>query len=106
MACLRMISTPPCVTRNCPFTRTSYNRSQSFSVCSSIGFEMDKPAQLTTISIPPGACVVINDNDASRLASAKEEFQKTYGKDGFVAELLDVTDAATIRNTYQAAALA
>jgi len=53
-----------------------------------------------------GACVVINDNDASRLATAKEEFQKQYGKDVFAAEILDVTDTATIHNTYQAAALA
>src|SRR6201985_2224674 len=31
-----------------------------------------------------GACVIINDNDEGRLAAAKEEFQKGYGKDGFV----------------------
>jgi rhamnulose-1-phosphate aldolase/alcohol dehydrogenase len=53
-----------------------------------------------------GACVIINDNDATRLDSAKEEFQKGYGKDGFIAEILDVTDTATIHNTYQSAALA
>ena len=52
-----------------------------------------------------GACVIINDNDASRLESAKEEFTKQYGKDVYVAELLDVTDAVTIRNSYNAAAL-
>lgn len=53
-----------------------------------------------------GACVIINDNDASRLELAKEEFKKQYGADVFTAELLDVTDAATIANAYNAAALA
>ncbi|HNU86854.1 MAG TPA: bifunctional aldolase/short-chain dehydrogenase [Ferruginibacter sp.] len=53
-----------------------------------------------------GACVIINDNDASRLELAIEEFKKQYGADVFTAELLDVTDAATIANAYDAAALA
>jgi len=53
-----------------------------------------------------GACVVINDNDAQRLDSAKQEFQKQYGRDVFAAEQLDVTDAGTIHQTYKTAALA
>lgn len=53
-----------------------------------------------------GACVVINDNDAQRLASAKQEFLQQYGKDLFIAELLDVTDTRTIQNTFASAALA
>jgi rhamnulose-1-phosphate aldolase/alcohol dehydrogenase len=53
-----------------------------------------------------GACVVINDNDAQRLETAKAEFQKGYGRDVFAAELLDVTDAATIQKAYKTAALA
>jgi rhamnulose-1-phosphate aldolase/alcohol dehydrogenase len=53
-----------------------------------------------------GACVVINDNDEQRLASARQEFQKQYGKDVFAADLLDVTNTATIHQTYRAAALA
>ncbi len=53
-----------------------------------------------------GACVVINDNDEQRLDFARQEFQKQYGKDGFVAEILDVTDRDTIHQTYRAAALA
>ena len=53
-----------------------------------------------------GACVVVNDNDAQRLESAREEFQKQYGRDVFATELLDVTDASTIRKAYKAAALA
>lgn len=53
-----------------------------------------------------GAAVVINDNDAQRLASAKEEFGKQYGKDGFTAILLDVTSTSSINSAYKAAALA
>ncbi|WP_142687166.1 bifunctional aldolase/short-chain dehydrogenase [Chitinophaga polysaccharea] len=53
-----------------------------------------------------GAVVVINDNDAQRLSSATEEFNKLFGKDGFTSDLLDVTDAASIRNTYNTAVLA
>jgi rhamnulose-1-phosphate aldolase/alcohol dehydrogenase len=53
-----------------------------------------------------GAVVVINDNDAQRLATATEEFSKLYGKDGFAADQLDVTDAASIHKTYNTAVLA
>ena len=53
-----------------------------------------------------GACVIVNDNDAQRLASARQEFQTQYGKDAYVAEVLDVTDTATIHQAYKAAALA
>jgi rhamnulose-1-phosphate aldolase/alcohol dehydrogenase len=53
-----------------------------------------------------GACVIINDNDKERLRSAKQEFQRLYGKDIFIGELLDVTDTGTIHDTYRAAALA
>lgn len=53
-----------------------------------------------------GACVIINDNDEKRLESARTEFKQQYGKDVFIGELLDVTQAADIRNVYRAAALA
>jgi NAD(P)-dependent dehydrogenase (short-subunit alcohol dehydrogenase family) len=53
-----------------------------------------------------GACVVINDNDASRLANAQEEFQTNYGKDVFAAVVLDVTQQDDIRKAYTAAVLA
>ena len=53
-----------------------------------------------------GACVIINDNDAARLEIAKTEFQKSYGKDVFIAELLDVTHSDTITKAYDSAALA
>ena len=53
-----------------------------------------------------GACVIINDNDEQRLGSARKEFQQQYGKDVFIAEILDVTDTSTIHNTFRAALLA
>jgi len=53
-----------------------------------------------------GACVIINDNDAARLEVAKAEFKQQYGKDVFIAELLDVTEAGTIHKAYDFAALA
>ena len=53
-----------------------------------------------------GACVVINDNDEQRLTSARQEFQRQYGKDVFTAGILDVTNTATIHQTYRAATLA
>ncbi|QJW90375.1 bifunctional aldolase/short-chain dehydrogenase [Spirosoma taeanense] len=53
-----------------------------------------------------GAVVVINDNDADRLASARDEFQQQYGKDAYTAVLLDVTSADAIQKAYQAAAVA
>ena len=53
-----------------------------------------------------GACVIINDNDAQRLAAARQEFQSQYGKDVFIAEVLDVTDNYTIHNTYKSGILA
>jgi rhamnulose-1-phosphate aldolase/alcohol dehydrogenase len=53
-----------------------------------------------------GACVIINDNDELRLDAARKEFQKQYGKDAFIGEVLDVTSAEAIRKTYRAAAVA
>jgi rhamnulose-1-phosphate aldolase/alcohol dehydrogenase len=52
-----------------------------------------------------GACIVVNDNDAERLSSAKESFQKEYGKDVFTAVLLDVTSRTDIEKAFKAAAL-
>ncbi|MDH7460163.1 bifunctional aldolase/short-chain dehydrogenase [Chitinophagaceae bacterium 26-R-25] len=53
-----------------------------------------------------GACVVINDNDASRLETAKEFFLKKYGKDVFTGVVLDVTSSKDINAAFDAAALA
>jgi NAD(P)-dependent dehydrogenase (short-subunit alcohol dehydrogenase family) len=52
-----------------------------------------------------GACVIVNDNDAQRLSSAREDFQKHYGKDVFTAVVLDVTSEQDIQHACDAAAL-
>jgi rhamnulose-1-phosphate aldolase/alcohol dehydrogenase len=53
-----------------------------------------------------GACVILNDNNAERLAEAKTEFVALFGKDVVAADILDVTGASTIDNTIQTAVLA
>ncbi|MGF7214801.1 rhamnulose-1-phosphate aldolase/alcohol dehydrogenase [Spirosoma lacussanchae] len=53
-----------------------------------------------------GACVVLNDNDADRLAGADAEFRNQYGRDTHAQALLDVTVAATIRGAFDTASLA
>ena len=53
-----------------------------------------------------GACVVLNDINEERLASAKEEFIKKFGKDAVATTLLNVTDAKSISSAMDAAALA
>jgi len=53
-----------------------------------------------------GACVIITDNDEGRLAGAKEEFSKQYGKDTFAATLIDVTHKTAIDNAFASAVLA
>jgi rhamnulose-1-phosphate aldolase/alcohol dehydrogenase len=52
-----------------------------------------------------GACVVLSDNNAERLAEAKQEFIQLFGKDVIAASILDVTNAATIQSTAKDAAL-
>lgn len=53
-----------------------------------------------------GACVVISDNNPERLQSIKENFEKEFGKDAFIAEVMDVTSMESIRKSYRAAILA
>ena len=53
-----------------------------------------------------GACVVLNDINEERLAGAKEEFIKKFGKDSVSTTLLNVTDAKSISSAMDAAALA
>lgn len=53
-----------------------------------------------------GACVIVNDNDASRLEKAKDEFQTQYGPDVFTTAILDVTKANDIHEAYAVGALA
>jgi len=53
-----------------------------------------------------GACVILNDNNPERLAEAKAEFLKAFGKDAVADGILDVTKGDTIQNTVNAAVLA
>lgn len=50
--------------------------------------------------------MVVNDNDAARLESAKAEFQQQYGKDVFATAILDVTKSSDISSAFHVAALA
>jgi len=56
--------------------------------------------------VEEGACVIINDNDADRLAKADEEFKSKYGKDSYTAVLLDVLKSENIKEAYEKSALA
>jgi NAD(P)-dependent dehydrogenase (short-subunit alcohol dehydrogenase family) len=53
-----------------------------------------------------GACVVLNDINEERLAGAKEEFIKKFGKDSVATTLLNVTNAQSITDAMGAASLA
>ncbi len=55
--------------------------------------------------VQEGACVLINDNDESRLVNAKEEFNEQFGKDAFASALLDVTKIDSIKNAFNEASL-
>lgn len=55
--------------------------------------------------IEEGACVVINDNDASRLGKANESFHQEFGRDAFTSVILDVTKADSINNAFKRACL-
>ncbi|NIG57525.1 bifunctional aldolase/short-chain dehydrogenase [Chitinophaga sp. Cy-1792] len=52
-----------------------------------------------------GAAVIISDNDTNRLETAKTSFETLFGKDAFIAGVLDVTDNNSIREIFEAAAL-
>lgn len=52
-----------------------------------------------------GACVILSDNNLERLQLAKDEFIAAYGKDVVAADILDVTDVASIKKTMQTASL-
>jgi rhamnulose-1-phosphate aldolase/alcohol dehydrogenase len=52
-----------------------------------------------------GACVMISDNDGSRLEKAVTEFKSKYGDDVFTFSVLDVTDNSSIENAFKAACL-
>ncbi|HUQ97445.1 MAG TPA: bifunctional rhamnulose-1-phosphate aldolase/short-chain dehydrogenase [Chitinophagaceae bacterium] len=52
-----------------------------------------------------GACVVLNDNDAERLRTAKEAFAADFSNDVFIAEVVDVTKKDSVQAAFQKAAL-
>ena len=52
-----------------------------------------------------GACVILSDNNADRLAEAKQEFIQLFGKDVVASSILDVTSASTIQASAKVAAL-
>jgi NAD(P)-dependent dehydrogenase (short-subunit alcohol dehydrogenase family) len=54
--------------------------------------------------IEEGACVVINDNDANRLAKTSDEFNMLYGSDSFSTVVLDVTHSQQIKEALAFAA--
>jgi rhamnulose-1-phosphate aldolase/alcohol dehydrogenase len=53
-----------------------------------------------------GACVVLSDNNAERLAAAHKEFKDEFGQDAFIDSILDVTNAETIHKTIDTSVLA
>ena len=53
-----------------------------------------------------GACVMIADNDPTRLEKAVNEFQELFGMDKFAAERMDVTNLQTIQKAFRSAVLA
>ncbi len=53
-----------------------------------------------------GACVVLSDNNAERLAVANKEFKNEFGHDAFIDSILDVTNTDTIHKTFNASVLA
>lgn len=56
--------------------------------------------------VDEGACVVINDNDPGRLDHATADFLSQYGKDAFVAVVMDVLVKSQIQQAFAAASLA
>jgi len=53
-----------------------------------------------------GACVILNDIDEERLAGAKAEFIKLFGKDAVNSTVLNVTNEVSAEKAYDASALA
>lgn len=53
-----------------------------------------------------GACVMLNDINAERLAGAHEEFVRLFGKDIVAATLMNVTDPASVERAMKETVLA
>jgi rhamnulose-1-phosphate aldolase/alcohol dehydrogenase len=47
-----------------------------------------------------GACVVISDNNADRMNTAKQEFLKAFGKDSSIGVVMDVTSEDDVKKAY------
>ena len=56
--------------------------------------------------VEEGACVVLNDINEERLAEAKDEFVKNFGKDAVASATLNVADATSIAKAMEDASLA
>ena len=54
--------------------------------------------------VEEGACVILNDMNAERLAEAGKYFEKEYGKDSYVTATLDVTNHQHIEEAMKIAA--
>jgi rhamnulose-1-phosphate aldolase/alcohol dehydrogenase len=53
-----------------------------------------------------GACVILNDVNPERLDVTAEEFKKLFGQDAVNATLLNVTDSNSVKDAFDAVALA
>ncbi len=53
-----------------------------------------------------GACVVLNDVDEARLAEAKTDFLKSFGKDSVATVPLNVTNSNSVAEAFEATCLA
>jgi NAD(P)-dependent dehydrogenase (short-subunit alcohol dehydrogenase family) len=53
-----------------------------------------------------GACVILNDVDEARLAEAKADFLKSFGKDLVAMVSLNVTQSNSVTEAFEAACLA
>ena len=53
-----------------------------------------------------GACVMLSDNNAGRLAEAQKDFEELFGKDIVASELMDVSKSEDITKLMDATALA
>jgi rhamnulose-1-phosphate aldolase/alcohol dehydrogenase len=53
-----------------------------------------------------GACVILNDVNPERLDVATEEFKKLFGHDAVNATVLNVTDSKSVKDAFDAVALA
>jgi len=52
-----------------------------------------------------GACVILNDVNQERLDAARQEFEKSFGRDAITSTLLDVTDESSVDRAFTESAL-